>query len=205
MTRIVVFLLALLAAFPVLVAETLAAETLSEGQVLRGAFVQERFLKGFQAPLKSEGRFVLAPGRGLIWRTETPFAVTTVMSPAGLVQEVKGNETMRLPAARLPFMSKLYTMLGGALTGDWKALEDMFAVERGGGTDAWTLHLTPRRADDPTMPIRAIDVRGGRFVDEVEIVKPDGDRDRLTFRDQLLKAEPPTADEAALLASAGRS
>ncbi len=181
-----------------------AAETLSEGQVLRGAFVQERFLKGFQAPLKSEGRFVLAPGRGLIWRTETPFAVTTIMSPAGLVQEVKGNETMRLPAARLPFMSKLYTMLGGALTGDWKALEDMFAVERTGDAGAWNLHLTPRRAADPAMPIRAITVRGGRFVDEVEIAKPDGDRDRLTFRDQALAVEPPTADEATLLSSAGR-
>lgn len=200
MTRIVVFLLALLSATP-----ALAAETLSAGQVLRGAFVQERFLKGFQAPLKSEGHFVLAPSRGLIWRTEAPFAVTTIMSPAGLVQEVKGNETMRLPASRLPFMSKLYTMLGGALTGDWKALEDMFVVERGGTAEAWTLHLTPKRADDPTMPIRAIDVRGGRFVEEVQIAKPDGDRDRLTFRDQLLKAEPPTADEAALLASAGRS
>ncbi len=181
-----------------------AAETLSEGQVLRGAFVQERFLKGFQAPLKSEGRFVLVPGGGLIWRTETPFAVTTVMSPAGLVQEVKGNETMRLPAARLPFMSKLYTMLGGALTGDWKALEGMFAVERTGDTAAWNLHLTPRRADDPAMPIRAITVRGGRFVNEVEIAKPDGDRDRLTFRDQALKTEQPTADEAKLLSSAGR-
>lgn len=192
-------ILAVLAAYP-----ALAAETLNEGQVLRGAFVQERFLKGFQAPLKSEGHFTLAPGRGLIWRTEAPFAVTTIMSPAGLVQEVKGNETMRLPAARLPFMSKLYTMLGGALTGNWKALEDIFAVERGGTENAWTLHLTPRRADDPTMPVRAIDVRGGRFVEEVEIAKPDGDRDRLTFRDQLLKAEPPTADEAALLASAGR-
>ena len=181
-----------------------AAETLSDGQVLRGAFVQERFLKGFQAPLKSEGHFVLAPGRGLIWRTESPFAVTTVMSPAGLVQEVKGTETMRLPAARLPFMSKLYTMLGGALTGDWKALEDMFAVERTGDAKAWTLHLTPRRADDPTLPIRAITVRGGRFVEEVEIAKPDGDRDRLTFQDQALKAEPPTADEAKLLSSTSR-
>ena len=181
-----------------------AAEALGEGQVLRGAFVQERFLKGFQAPLKSEGRFVLAPGRGLIWRTEAPFAVTTVMSPAGLVQEVKGNETMRLPAARLPFMSKLYTMLGGALTGDWKALEDMFAVERGGDADAWTLHLTPRRADDPAMPVRAIAVRGGRFVEAVEIVKPDGDRDRLSFRDQALSSAPPSADEATLLSSAGR-
>jgi len=198
--RIVLALAALLA----LPLPAQATEPLTEGQVLRGGFVQERFLKGFQAPLRSQGRFVLAPGQGLIWRTETPFAVSTVMSPAGLVQEVRGAETMRLQASRMPFMSRLYTMLGGALTGDWRALEDMFAVERTGDAAAWQMLLTPRRADDPAMPVRAITVRGGRFVDEVEIAKPDGDRDRLTFHAQALSRDPLAADEAQLLASAAR-
>jgi len=88
---------------------------LQAGQVLRGRFVQERHLQGFNAPLRSEGRFVLAAGKGLIWRAEKPFAVTTAISPAGLAQEVGGNETMRLPSSRLPFLSRLYDMLGGAL------------------------------------------------------------------------------------------
>jgi len=174
---------------------------LAEGQLLRGRFVQERVLKGFNAPLKSEGRFLLAPGRGLIWRVEKPFAITTVMNPGGLMQEVRGTETMRLPAAKLPFMSRMYAMLGGALTGDWKALDGVFTVAHESGASGWSLLLTPLKADDPAMPIRRIDVRGNRFVETVDIVKPDGDSDRLTFLDQALSTAAPGPDEEQLLGS----
>ena len=174
---------------------------LAEGQLLRGRFVQERVLKGFNAPLKSEGRFLLAPGRGLIWRVEKPFAITTVMNPGGLMQEVRGTETMRLPAAKLPFMSRMYAMLGGAMTGDWKALDGVFTVVHESGASGWSLLLTPLKADDPAMPIRRIDVRGNRFVETVDIVKPDGDSDRLTFLDQALSTAAPGPDEEQLLGS----
>ena len=122
-------ILAALAALPV---RAWAITALSAGQVLRGRFVQERHLHGFDAPLRTEGRFVLAPGRGLIWRAETPFAITTVITTAGLVQDVDGTETMRLPAARLPFLGRLYGMLSGALSGDWRGLEPDFVVVRSG-------------------------------------------------------------------------
>jgi hypothetical protein len=180
-------------------------EALQPGQVLRGRFVQERHLQGFTAPLKTEGHFLLAPGKGLIWRAETPFAVTTVISAAGLVQEVNGTQTMRLPASRLPFLARLYDMLGGALAGDWRGLEGDFVVTRSGGDQAWTVALTPRKAADAmTMPFAAITARGGRFVDGVKMAKPDGDSDDLAFLDQTLSAAPLTGDEAAALESAGK-
>jgi len=196
----------LLLLFLLLTGSALAAEpaALPDGATLRGRFVQERVLKGFAAPLRSEGSFLLSPGRGLVWRAEKPFAVTTVMSPAGLVQEVKGNETMRLPTSRLPFLSRLYAMLGGALTGDWRALEGAFTVAREDAGKGWRLVLTPRSTDDPAMPIRAITVRGDRFVEEVEIAKPDGDHDRLLFLDQTLGTAPPGAEEARLLDGVAR-
>ncbi|WP_448207156.1 LolA family protein [Azospirillum sp. sgz302134] len=204
MTRFILALVAVLAlASPVLAAPPEPA-TLGEGQVLRGRFVQERHLKGFQAPLKSEGRFTLVPGRGLLWRTETPFAVTTVMSPSGLVQEVRGAETMRMPASKLPFLSRLYAMLGGALGGDLKALEGMFTVARERDANGWRLVLTPLKADDPAMPIRSITLTGARLVEAVEITKPDGDFDRLRFLDQSLTAGPPAPDEAQLLGAPER-
>jgi hypothetical protein len=181
---------------------------LAAGQLLRGRFVQERSLVGFNAPLKSEGHFLLAPGRGLVWRAEQPFAVTTVMTPAGLMQDVRGTETLRLSAAKLPFMSQMYAMLGGALTGDWAALERRFTVRREGGAGqgagGWHLRLTPLNTDDPSMPVGAIEVSGNRFVEMVDVVRPSGDRDRLTFLDQVLSAAAPTAEEEQLLAAPGR-
>lgn len=191
--RFLAIMLALLWAAPVLAADP---AVLKDGDVLRGRFVQERHLQGFTQPIRSQGSFVIAPGRGLIWRAETPFAVTTVVTPAGLVQNVNGTETNRLAAARLPFLSKLYDMMAGALGGDWRALDGTFAITRQPGR----VLLAPKGADDPVaQQIAGISARLGRFVEEVEITKPGGDRDRLLFTDQVLNARPLDADEAALL------
>lgn len=177
------------------------SQTIEPGQVLRGRFVQERHLSGFAAPLRTEGRFVLVPGRGLIWRAETPFSVTTIITAQGLVQSADGAETMRLPASRLPFLSRLYDMLGGVLGGDWRAMETDFSVTRTGDERSWRVELTPRRAPDQVgMPFRSIAARGGRFLDEVVLSKSDGDDfDRLMFLDQTLSADPLTAEEAKAL------
>jgi hypothetical protein len=175
------------------------------GQVLRGRFVQERQLQGFNAPLRSEGHFVLVPGQGIIWQAEIPFAVTTVITPAGLAQESGGARTLSLPATRLPFLPKLYDMLNAALAGQWQGLETEFSVQRTGTPSAWRILLTPRSGADPTrMPFSSITAEGGGFVERVAIAKPGGDVDRLTFLDQGLSSGPPAPDEAAALAGAGR-
>ena len=177
---------------------------LQEGQILRGRFEQERHLEGFQTPVKSSGTFLLAPGRGLVWRTEEPFAVTTVISPAGLMQEVRGRETMRMPTAKLPFMSKLYAILSGTITGDWSALASAFNVVRTPEANGWSLQLTPLNPDDPNLPIKSIRARGGRLLDQIELVKPHGDRDHLVFLDQKIETARPAAHEAALLEAANQ-
>lgn len=191
--KVVAFLLVLLGLGGTCRAET---ATLKAGDVLRGRFIQERHMQGFAQPVRSEGSFIVAPGQGLIWKAESPFAVTTVVTQRGLVQSVGGTETTRLSAARLPFLSRLYDMMAGALAGDWRALEGVFAVTRA----ADHVSLLPLKPEDPTaQQIAAINARLGRFVDQVEIVKPNGDFDRLIFRDQGLNLLPLTAGEADML------
>lgn len=178
---------------------------LSADQVLRGRFHLERHLQGFRAPLQSEGVFLLAPGKGLIWQAEKPFAIRTVITPSGLAQDVGGSETMRLPSTRLPFLSKLYDMLGGALGGDWAALERDFVVEKSGDGAAWQVSLTPRQGSDPmAMPFSAIVARGGRFVESVTVAKAEGDHDDITFLDQKVSASPLAAEESAALGAPAR-
>ncbi|RAU20818.1 hypothetical protein CU669_16220 [Paramagnetospirillum kuznetsovii] len=190
--RAVLALLLLLISGPVLADPAV----LKDGDILRGRFVQERHMQGFANPIRSEGDFVVAPGRGLIWRAQTPFAVTTVVTNAGLVQSVNGTETTRLAASRLPFLSRLYDMMAGALAGDWHALDGVFVVGRAGNT----VTLTPKGDDDRTgAQIAGITATLGRFVDGVEIRKPNGDFDRLRFSDQLLNTRPLDAAEAGLL------
>lgn len=179
------------------------------GQVLRGRFVQERRLKGFASPLRTEGRFVLAHGEGLIWQAEKPFLIATVITDAGLVQHVHGNETLRLASAQLPVLGRLYGMLGGALAGDWRALEPDFVLARSGQDAAWQLTLTPRTPADRgagslAMPFSTITATGGCFVDTVVLGRADGDADTLIFLDQTLSTGPLSADEAVDLAAAAK-
>jgi hypothetical protein len=181
----------LLAAVSVAAGAAAAAEigplALQPGEVLRGGFVQERRLTGFAGVLRSEGRFVLAPGRGLIWQAETPFAVRTVITPAGLTQRIGEEETLRLSAARIPFLARLAEMLTGTLARDWRALEQDFSLARSGDAAAWQVVLTPRRPPDPAaMPFERIVVSGGRLVDMVEMARPGGDADTVRFRDQTV-------------------
>lgn len=191
MRRLLLILALLLAALP-----ARATEVIGPGQVLRGRFVQERVLTGFARPLVSEGRFILVPGRGLLWLAETPFAVTTTITGAGLVQQSGGAETLRLQGDRVPFLARLYDVLGGALAGDWKALEQQFSVQRQGTTKAWRVVLTPR---SDGLPFSTITLEGGRFVEHVEMAKLSGDVDRLRFVEQTLTGGAVTPDEDRLL------
>jgi hypothetical protein len=179
--------------------------TLADGEMLRGRFVQERELTGFSKILRSEGHFILIGGRGLIWSAETPFRNTTVITAGGIVQVINGQEAMRLPAARLPVISRFYNVLSGALSGDTRALQRDFTVERSADATRWRLLLSPARANDPALgQVKTIALSGSTLVDQVDISKAEGDADHLRFLEQVVGPLALTAEESALLDSAAR-
>ena len=187
----------------VLLAAVLAGPgVLVPGEVLRGRFEQERRLAGFAHVVRASGRFVLAPGRGLIWQVEAPFAVRTVITPAGLVQQVEGEEALRLSAERLPFLTQLSQMLAGALGQDWGALDAVFERRQSGTAQAWEMELTPRAGAGAGMPFSRILVRGGALVESVQMQRPNGDAESVRFLEQNRVLGALSAEEQALIDSA---
>ncbi len=175
-------------------------EVLRPGEQLRGRFTQERRLQGFSRPLRSEGDFLLLPGRGLIWRSTAPFASTMVITPAGILQLLDGREAMRLPASRAPGLGQFYQVLAGAMSGDPSSLGQVFAIAWQADANRWQLTLTPRRAEDPALAsIAGIVVSGSRLVEAVEVRKANGDTDLMAFHHQQVGAAAPDAAEQALL------
>ena len=180
-------------------------EILREGQQLRGRFTQERRLQGFARPLRSEGDFLLVPGRGLIWRATTPFASTLVITPAGILQLLDGREAMRLPASRMPGLGQFYQVLAGAMSGDPSSLSQVFTVEWQADAARWQLALAPRRTDDPALAsIARIIVGGGRLVEAVDVQRANGDADVMTFHDQRVADAAPDPAEQSLLSLLAR-
>ena len=168
---------------------------LHSDEVLRGNFVQKRNIKGFGRPLKSEGNFVISPRKGLIWNVKTPFPITTIITPSGFVQNSNGIKTMSLSAQKMPFISRIYDMVSGVLTGKWKTLQETFAIQGNLKTMPWQIVLTPLKTKDPFLPFREINVSGAQFVGEVIMVKPDGDTDVLSFSDVSSVQSPLSLEE----------
>jgi hypothetical protein len=177
--------------------------TLGAGEVLKGRFAQQRFLQGFDAPLNSTGSFILAPHRGLVWSSETPFALVTVMGPGGLVQRVVGGATTRYPSSRLPLLAQLYEVFSAALSGDWEKLDTLFNVKRTSSGNGWEITLTPHRSDS-RLPLSYVQVRGDHYVDAVEVMRVNGDRDRMEFSQQTPSHEPIVGEASELLSMVTR-
>jgi hypothetical protein len=174
--------------------------SLAPGQTLHGGFEQARNLKGITSTLKSDGTFVLAPSKGLIWRIQDPIQTTTVITPAGIRQIVNGSEVQRIEAAKVPFIAHFYDMLNGALMGDWTAMRHDFSVETTGNRDAWRTLLTPLHPNDPIAGMLAsIVISGGKMVDSVEIRRTNGDSERIAFLDQAVSSVALSGDDARLL------
>jgi hypothetical protein len=181
-------------------AEFIAGPTLAPGQTLHGRFIQTRRLTGLAAPLTSDGSFVLAPDRGLIWRLEHPVQTTTVITPAGVRQIINGSEVQHIEAAKAPFIARFYAMLSGALAGDLTPLRRDFAIQTTGDRHSWSTVLTPLRPDDPVAGmVAAIVITGGKMVDDVSIRRSNGDSEQLTFLQQMVS--PLSNDDERLLSS----
>jgi hypothetical protein len=176
--------------------------TLAPGATLDGRFIQDRHLKGLASTLRSEGNFVLAPGKGLVWRTEQPIQSTTVITPAGIRQFINGSEVQRVDAAKVPFISHFYDMLNGVLMGDWSAMRHDFTVNTKGDRQAWRTVLTPLRPHDPVAGlIASIVISGSKMVDGVEINRANGDSEHMTFLDQTVSSAPLSDEDARRLES----
>ncbi len=198
--RVLVFLIMLLP----MTAQAAEPRPVPPGQMLQGRFTQERQLAGMPKPLRSEGRFLLVPGQGLIWRAEKPFATVTVITPSGLAQLVEGQQTLSLPASRLPFLRPFYDMLSGALAGDWRAIERNFTVTREDSGTMWVVRLVPKKSDPVNAPFKSIRLSGKDFVDRVDIAKTGGDQESLVFTDQTLSPAAIPPDDARLFESVGK-
>jgi hypothetical protein len=169
--------------------------SLANGDILHGAFTETRHMHGFNGPMATNGHFTVAPGFGLIWDTEKPFAITTIITPTGLRQNIGGEQITNLDAAKMPFLLRLYETLGGALAGDTQSLDKDFIVTRSQKNGSWIIDLQPRQTDSIAMPFSAIHITGSQFIDSVHMTRNDGDSEDITFQNQSVRHAAPDAAE----------
>lgn len=167
--------------------------------VLRGEFTQEKQVSGFRNPLRSQGRFVVARDRGVIWSTLRPFPAEMVVTADRILSRQRdGGTRVELDAREQPALRSVNAILFALMSGDVQALSAQFNVSATREGQGWTLRLTPK---SPMLAkaFASLTLRGDRYVRQVDIIEASQDRTLIAF--SALTETPATlaTDEAARL------
>jgi len=147
-------------------------------------FEETRRLAGTQTASHSRGVLhYIAPDR-LERRTEFPQNERSTVNGHLLTLErtVEGKPVVRsLPLEQLPTLDAFFTALRGTLSGNQRALEDMFSVTLAGDLAAWTMTLRPQIGSMPSG-VKQIRIRGeSASIRRIEVDEDNGDTVRTTL------------------------
>jgi hypothetical protein len=165
--------------------------------VLRGEFAQEKRLQGFKNPLRSQGRFLIARERGVLWSTLKPFPSDVVLTRDRiLTRQADGRSRVEVDARQQPALRSVNAMMFALMSGDVQTLTARFNVQPTLLADnGWRLVLTPRPGA-MAQAFQRVTLEGDRYVRRVDIEERGGDRTQLTFTGMVDAPARLTADEA---------
>lgn len=168
---------------------------LAKPQMLCGRFDQSKQLAGMKKPLLSNGRFCVAAGKGVLWRTLQPFPNTLRLTNDEIVHMQGERVAMRLDARQEPVVRMINNVLFALLAGDLGQLETLFEGEGRVNDKQWSATL---KARDPGLAkvIADVSVEGGAFVKSIVIHEANGDRTSISFSAMQTGDSAMTAEEA---------
>jgi outer membrane lipoprotein-sorting protein len=146
---------------------------LREAPVVRGQFVQQKFLRSLAQPLTSTGLFTLSANNGLLWELRAPLHQDLLLTPDAMFRRDDGGKWQALPQ---PIGSARETrMFLTVLGGDTQALQDNFDIALSGNAGDWQLVMTPKSALLKQI-FTDIRISGGKLVQRIELRETQGDR-----------------------------
>lgn len=183
-TKTLWLMIVLCAAIPAVAADNLdlVRQRIAKVAVLRGSFEQQKQVAGFKNPLRSQGKFLLARDKGVVWTTLKPFPSETVITRERIFSfDETGKHSVQADARQQPALRQVNAMMFALMAGDVKALAARFDIDAQAlANNAWTLALKPKSAA-MAKSFSRIELRGDRYVREVVIVEGAGDRTTLKF------------------------
>jgi hypothetical protein len=155
---------------------------LSEPEVIRGNFTQEKYLRALPQPLVSTGTFVLARDRGLLWFLREPLQQDYRISASGIARRDASNWH---PAHQQGAAARQNDLFLAVLRGDTEALQRDFELELSGTADTWALTLTPRSKLLGQIFTRIL-IQGGSTAERIELLETQGDSTLLSLTDSQI-------------------
>ncbi|WP_105902246.1 outer membrane lipoprotein carrier protein LolA [Vibrio gangliei] len=172
-------------------------QQLASHAVVRGDFSQTRHMQMFDAPLTSQGQFLLSREHGLHWQQTTPFATTLILTQDSLSQQVGSEPAQVLKVSDNPMVFYFSHVFLSLFKGDTSQLTEQFTFEfQPQVNQAWQLRLLPKQAPLDKV-FKQIVIEGKQDIDGIELQEIRGDRTDITFSNQTHQPETLTAAEQA--------
>jgi carboxylesterase type B len=156
------------------------AAHLARAAGIRAHFTQTQTLAAMKAPLVSTGSLAFYRDRGVIWRIETPYKSTWVMTDTRVVRIDASGRRVEGGAQSARGAAEMSKMMRALLAGDLSALYAQFDVAAQGPLDHWELTLVPNQPQ-LAQSIRALQMAGGEYLRTLRVTLPNGDVTQLEF------------------------
>ncbi len=171
-----------------------AASALANARVVRGKFVQRRYLAGLAQPLESSGSFLFAREAGIEWHTEKPFDSQFLLTDTRITQRDAGGVSLEIQAADQPALAVVARVFFALFALDVDSLSQDFELYGQAGDAGWQLGLKPRAEALGSMFRQAL-VEGSGAVQRITLEDGNGDRSEIEFRDVIFDKRGLTPDE----------
>lgn len=156
------------------------ARRLEQKPVLRAGFVQEKLMPALKKPLILKGQMVLAKGKGVIWRVDSPLPMTYILSATQVVQISPQGERQVFNTRQMPGLGQLGYVITALFEGQYAALTAYFAAEVRDAASGWSLTLKAEKGP-MAQAVRRIELQGGRQVDQIRLEEVSGHVSTIRF------------------------
>jgi len=160
------------------------AGRLAQTKGVRAQFTQTQTLSAMKQPLVSTGTLVFFRDRGVIWRVETPYKATYIITDAGVSEVDANGKRINTKSAQgagsVRGVAQVSKMMRAMLGGDLSALYSQFDVDAQGTLSQWKLELKPNQPQ-LAQSIKGLQMTGGEFLQGLRITLANGDVTQLEF------------------------
>ena len=174
------------------------AGNLARAKGVRAQFTQTQTLSAMKQPLVSTGSLVFFRERGVIWRIDTPYKATYVITDTGVSEvNVNGQRTSSSSDNGVRGVAQVSRMMREMLGGDLSALYAQFDVRADGTPAQWRMQLTPNQPQ-LAQSIKGLEMSGGDYLQALRITLANGDVTRIDFANSAAIGDLPPADRTLL-------
>jgi outer membrane lipoprotein-sorting protein len=147
---------------------------LAEKPIVKGNFVQEKYLNRFDRSLMSSGNFIISAEQGMVWETLQPFPSTMILGKHFIMQSRPDGRKSVISAQGNETFTQMADVISSVFSGHSQRLLENFEVYFLGSVSNWNMGLLPRDSVFASFVMK-ITMTGDSAIRSIRLFEQNGD------------------------------